>query len=346
VLAGEPTAPFDPALQHEMERRIFDANTPFYGWHYPPVFLAVAALLALMPYALALAVWQATTLLGYLATIRAIVARPGWWLPALAFPAVIINIAHGQNGFLSAALFGGGLVLLERRPAIAGFLLGLLCYKPQFGILIPFVLIAAGYWRAFAVASATVVVACALTWLAFGSGVWLAFADSLEFTRTVVIEQGGTGFHKIQSAFAVLRLWGAPLAAAYAVQVATIAIVAVLLVVLWRSPAAFALKASALLAGAILATPYVLDYDLMLMAPALAFFAAYAMEQGFRPYEKTALVFCFLAPLIARAAGEYVGVPVGLLAVLLLFGLVLRRAFAGVEAELRVEGRAMRKVSQ
>ena len=71
VLEGEPAAPFDPARQHARERAIFGQETPFYGWHYPPFFLAVAAPLALMPYALALAVWQGLTLLLYLFAIRA-----------------------------------------------------------------------------------------------------------------------------------------------------------------------------------------------------------------------------------------------------------------------------------
>jgi hypothetical protein len=65
-------------------------------------------------------------------------------LAAASLPAVFINIAHGHNGFLTAALFGGGLLLLERREMLAGILFGLLCYKPQFGVLIPLALAAGG----------------------------------------------------------------------------------------------------------------------------------------------------------------------------------------------------------
>jgi hypothetical protein len=328
VLAGEPAAPFDAARQHAMEQRIFGADTPFYGWHYPPIFLAVAAVLALMPYLLSLAVWQAATLFAYLAVLRSIVPRPEALLPVLAFPAAIINIAHGHNGFLTAALFGGGLLWLDRRPAAAGVLLGLLCYKPQFGVLIPVALLASGRWRTFASAAATVVVVCGLSWLAFGGAAWVAFRDSLEFTRTVVLEQGGTGFHKIQSVFAALRLWGAPPAVAYAAQAAMLATVAVLIAILWRSRVAFALQAAALLSGALLATPYVLDYDLVLMAPALAFVAAHGWAHGFHAYEKSILAFCWFAPLVSRTIGEHVGIPVGLIALLMLFGVVLRRTAA------------------
>jgi alpha-1,2-mannosyltransferase len=73
VLDGQPQAPFDPALQYAREQAIFGAATPFYGWHYPPFFLLVAAALALMPYKLALLAWQGATLALYLAALQAIV---------------------------------------------------------------------------------------------------------------------------------------------------------------------------------------------------------------------------------------------------------------------------------
>src|SRR5262249_44694010 len=119
VLEGRPDAPFDPVQQHARERAIFGDATPFYGWHYPPFFLLISAGLARMPYPLALAVWQAATLLLYLLSTRAILRATAtaadsriapdrlWLLLALAFPAVFVNIGHGHNGFLTAALFGG-----------------------------------------------------------------------------------------------------------------------------------------------------------------------------------------------------------------------------------------------
>src|ERR1044072_8549663 len=81
VLDGEPAAPFDPAKQFAREQAIFGTATQFYGWHYPPLFLGVAALLALMPYALALALWQGVTLLLYLWTMRGIVPAQRDYLP-------------------------------------------------------------------------------------------------------------------------------------------------------------------------------------------------------------------------------------------------------------------------
>jgi len=48
------------------------ADTQFYGWHYPPYFLGLAALLAAMPYALALVLWQGVMFALYLWVTRQI----------------------------------------------------------------------------------------------------------------------------------------------------------------------------------------------------------------------------------------------------------------------------------
>jgi hypothetical protein len=332
VLEGRPEAPFVPDLQHAMERRLFGPATPFYGWHYPPPFLIVAALLALMPYIVSLIVWQAATLALYLWSVLAIFAGQGKedrgliLLAALAFPAVFVNITHGHNGFLTAALIGGGLLLLERRSLLSGILFGCLCYKPQFGILIPLALAAGGHWRSFVAAAATVVVLVVASWLAFGGAAWAAFYESLAFTRVVVLEEGGTGFHKIQSLFAALRAWRAPIWLAYTAQALLMLALAAAIIAMWRRPGPLAPKAAALIAGALLATPYVLDYDLVVAAPAIAFFVAHGLARGFLPYEKTALAAIFIAPLVTRAVAEHTTLPIGLLSLLTLFLLAWRRA--------------------
>src|SRR5262245_61350205 len=315
VLEGRAHAPFDPALQYAREQAIFGADTPFYGWHYPPFFLFVAAALALLPYGLALAVWQIATFVLYLISIRLILAATPTsndiavdnsglsYLPLLvaaAFPAVFVNLSHGHNGFLSAALMGAALVTLDRRPIAAGVLFGLLVYKPQFGLMVPFVLAATGRWRTFATAATTAVLLVLLATLAFGVQVWEAFGVSTQFTRVVVLEAGDPGWHKIQSTFSWVRMWGGSIAVAYMLQAAVSLAVGATLIWLWRSAASFALKASALCLSAMLASPYGYDYDMMILAPAIAFLASEAMAQGWRPGEKTLLATLWLTPIVAR----------------------------------------------
>ncbi|HUD85408.1 MAG TPA: hypothetical protein VMR17_03095, partial [Xanthobacteraceae bacterium] len=138
--------------------------------------------------------------------------------------------------------------------------------------------------------------------------------------------RGNTGWHKIQSVFSWARMWGAPIPLAYAIQGAAIVALGAALVWLWRSAASIRLKAAALCLAAILATPYSLDYDMMVLAPAIAFFAADGLERGFRPWEKTALAALWLAPLLSRSVAQATLIPLGVPAMLVMFVLILRRA--------------------
>ncbi|MGD0333964.1 MAG: glycosyltransferase family 87 protein [Xanthobacteraceae bacterium] len=353
VLDGNAEAPFDTVRQHAREQRIFGEAAPFYGWHYPPFFLFVAAALALMPYGVALVFWQAVTLGLYLLAIRAILhasfrgaptdpAASGmtspWLLLALAFPAVLINIGHGQNGFLTAALLGAALVQLDRRPLVAGMLFGLLAYKPQFGLMIPLALAASGRWRSFAAAAATVALLAVATTIAFGPHVWQAFLDSTRFTRLVALEQGNTGWYKIQSIFAWARMWGGSIPLAYALQGAVTVALGGALIWLWRGTASYPLKAAALCLAAILATPYSFDYDMMALAPAIAFVAADGLARGFGAWEKTALAALWLTPLVARSVAHATLIPIGVLAMLAVFILLLRRSTVQLAAPVAFPG--------
>jgi alpha-1,2-mannosyltransferase len=273
-----------------------------------------------------LAIWLAASFAAYLAAIRAILPGKETLLIAAAFPAVFVNIGHGQNGFLTAALLGGALQLLDRRPWLAGMLIGLLTYKPQFGVLIPIALLAGGRWRSIGAAVATVAALLALSFATLGGGVWQAFAYSMNFTQTVVLEQGGTGWEKIQSVFSAVRMWGATVHAAYAVQLALGLCLAASLAWLWRSDAAFELKAAALVTGSLLATPYVLDYDLVVLAVAIAYLARYGLARGFRDFEISLLAAAWMVPLLSRGIAGATGIPLGLVVLSTLYVFTLRRA--------------------
>jgi hypothetical protein len=342
TLEGRASDAYDPARQHAAEKKVFGPETLFFGWHYPPFFLMVAAVLATLPYGWALFAWMALTIPAYLAAMRAILPRPETLLVAAAFPAVFVNIGHGQNGFLSAALLAGALLWLDRRPALAGLLFGLLAYKPQFGILIPLVLLVTGRWTVIGAASATVAALSAITWLVFGAGVWNAFAASAEFSRAVVLEAGATGWEKIQSIFSAVRNLGGPPEIAYAAQATLLLALAASLISLWRGRAAYDLKAAALVIACLLATPYVLDYDLMVLAVSIAFFVRHGLANGFRNYEITLLAVAWAMPLVARNIMGATGVPLGLLTLLALYVAILRRAAADVDAADRESVQAAR----
>ncbi|HEX3809105.1 MAG TPA: glycosyltransferase family 87 protein [Rhizomicrobium sp.] len=334
ALRGDAASAFDPAKQFAHERLLFGNATQFYGWHYPPFFLLIAAPLAALPYIPALIVWQAISFALYLGTmwllLRAsaapqVVRDRIWLLLAAAFPAVFLNLTHGHNGFLTAALLGGGILMLDKRPLLAGVFFGLLVYKPQFGLMIPVALIAEGRWRAVIAAALTVGVTAIVTTAIFGTAPWAAFVQFLPYTRTVVLEQGGAGFYKIQSVFAWTRMWGGPVALAYALQASVTLIVGILLFRLWRSDVSPARKGAALCIASLLATPYCFDYDMMALAPALALLIADGIARGFRPYEKVMLAGLWLVPLLARPIASLAFVPVGVPVMLAAFLLIATR---------------------
>jgi len=301
----------------------FDA---YYGWHYPPPFLFAAMALAALPYLTAMLVWLLATLAAYVAALIGILApvldRRTAALVACGFPAALWNVTAGQNGFLTAALIGGTLGLLERRPALAGICLGLLTYKPQFGLLFPIVLIADRRWRTIAVAAAVGSILAALSLIAFGAESWIAFAHWMPITSRIVLGEGHADFGRLQSVFGLVRAHGGSESLGWTIQTLWGLALAGALVWLWRSRAPFDLKAAALAAGALLATPYLYMYDLAALAVAFAFLLRDGVKRGFHPIEPIAfalagaLIFCF----------PYINSQTGLGATLIILLLVAHRA--------------------
>ena len=330
ALSGEPAAAYDYMRHLEVQKQALpwgDREVPYFGWHYPPFFMLVAAVLGLLPYGGALATWTAATLPLYLAAVRAIVPHRRWLLFALAFPAVFVNLAHGQSGFLTAGLLGLGLLQLETRPLLAGVLFGLLAYKPQLGVLLPLALIADRRFLAFASAALTTVTASVVSYLVLGEETWRAFFSSVRVTRTVVLEQGAMGWEKMQTTFAALRMFGAGIETAYAAQALVSLGVAVVVVWIWRRPVAMPLKSAALVTGSLLATPYVFDYDFTLLALPIAWLTVEGLRTRFLDWEKITLFAMCILPIASRGIGT-LGLPIGPIALLLFFAVIARRALA------------------
>lgn len=334
--AGKAADAYDWPRHHAAEQAIFGQDTPFYGWHYPPFFLIAAEGLAHLPYIPALLLWQGLTLALYLIALRALtktadpaLARdPLWLLVALAFPAVFVNLTHGQNGFLTTALLAGGLALLDKRPLLAGVVLGAMAYKPQFLVALPFALIAGRAYKPLITAGLTMAILAVLATLLFGSGIWTAFFDSATLSRTVVLEQGNTGFEKMQSAFAATRLLGGSIAAAYMVQGGVTLACLTALTAIWRSAAAPGVKGAALAFATTLSTPYAMDYDLVLLAIGIIFLAAELRYQSSCKGAALLLAALWLIPFIARPLAGFSHLVVAPLVIMTALAFLTRRALA------------------
>ena len=323
VLDGHPALAYDWDIQKQVQVAVlgqsYEGN---FAWHYPPPFLFIAVLLAHFPYAVAFIGWAAISLVPYLAVMRAIVGRTFGLLLAAAFPVVLTNTVVGQNGFLTASLIGGTLYLMPTRPVLSGICLGLLSYKPQYGLLFPLVLIAASQWTVFFTAGAVAVVMVLLSWFAFGTESWQAFFHWMPMFSQAFLTEGRAPWGKMQSIYALVRYFGGTEQLAWVFQWIMSGTVAVLLALMWRSRVSYPLKAAALAAGALLITPYLFLYDLMVLGIAVAFLVRIGLSQGFQRSELPAL------GLVAALLMFYplAGAPTGFVATLIVSGLIVRRA--------------------
>jgi arabinofuranan 3-O-arabinosyltransferase len=319
VLDGHPALAYDWNIQKQVQIAVlgtsYEGN---FAWHYPPPFLFVAALLAHFPYAAAFIGWAAISLVPYLAVMRAIVGKPFGWLLAAAFPVVLTNTLVGQNGFLTASLIGGALYLMPKRPILAGICLGLLSYKPQYGVLFPLVLIAAAQWRVFVTAGIVAAALAFTSWLAFGTESWQAFFHWMPMFSQAFLTEGRAPWGKMQSIFALVRYFGGSEPLGWAFQWIMTGTVAVVLALMWRSRIPYTLKAAALASGTLLVTPYLFLYDLMVLAIAVAFLVRIGLHSGFHRHELPALgvvaLLLMFYPLI--------GAPTGFAATLIVAGLI------------------------
>jgi hypothetical protein len=313
ALAGQP--PYDQAALQAMEQSLFGRATPFYSFAYPPVFLLIVTPLARLPYMAALALWQGAGLLLYLAAMLRLwrseannLNKQIMLVAAIAFGGVFINLTHGQNGFLTAALFACALSFLEEKPIASGLCFGLLAIKPQLGLVIPFALAFGGYGRAFAAAAFSLMTTVIAASLLFGW--WPEFLAAAHFSEIAILNQGAVGYEKMISIFAALRAWKVPLVYAYTVQFLISLAVVGALARLWRAKTDFRLKGAALCFATLLATPFALDYDLMMLAPAILLLAA---RDEHLPFETSLTAFLWLMPLAVPGLAQ-LGLPLAALA--------------------------------
>lgn len=325
ALEGNPAAAYDWPTHKAME--VAALGHPFegyFGWHYPPTFLFVARLLAMVSYVPAYIFWVFGTFPAYLFCVRGILGDRTGFILAAAFPAILANFIAGQNGFLSAALLGGALFMLVERPILAGVLLGALTYKPHLGLLFPIVLAASGHWRTFITAGIVAALMAVASWGAFGTETWQAFFANIGHTSQAFLSDGWADFAKLQTAFGLVRTLGGTESLAWSVQALVALIAAAAVTALWRSRADYEIKAAALGAGAMLATPYLYTYDLVVLAVPLAFMWRLGRARGFLAHEVTGIALICLLVLIF----PFVKAPVGFAAVLLVAALIARRALA------------------
>lgn len=320
VLDGNPLGSYDIALHREIELRAahVEGAMPF---PYPPPFLLVVAPFGLLPFATAALCWVAITFLFYILCMRAFAPRAGW--VAAAYPPVLTTAVIGQNAFLLGGLMAGGLALLARRPFLAGIVLGGLVVKPQLGVVLPFVLLAAREWRAIAGAALSSMGLLALGAAAFGIHAYAAWLEQAP-TFAAVMTENLSGWHKMASVYAALRLAGAghALALSLHIAVAVGAVGAACLV--WHRVRDIGARAGSLAAATALISPYLYGYDTLILVLPFIWLAQF-------PRDRAALAAIWLISLAGFLQNWVAALPVNPtpLAAIWLLLLVYRRATGG-----------------
>jgi len=237
-----------------------------HAWSYPLFCLLLFWPIAQLPYFAALALWT----FGLFALFAAMTlsqveraARPIALILLILAPATLINAVGGQNGFLSACLLVGGILLLDRRPVLAGILFGLLTYKPHLGLMVPFVLLALGAWRTIVAATATAALLVGVSVASSGLDAWRAYFEVTGPLQVRVLANlSDFGTYMVTSVMvSVARTFGVSLQAGFAVQVMVAVPVIALAVWAIRQTADPAKRAFVLVAATLLATPYAMVYD-------------------------------------------------------------------------------------
>lgn len=311
---------FDPDAFRAALTQVMGNDFPYLPFPYPPHAVFLLAPLSLVPYLISLAIWLSLTFAFMLSLLwRQLDQRFVMGLGLFLCPASAVNMAGGQNGFLSAALLCGGLLCLERRQVAAGLLIGFLSYKPQLGLLLPLLLLAGGYWRAFITASIVVATLVLLSALAFGPEAWVLYITK-SGPYQAEIAQHWTGRFQFMSPtyFMAARLLTLPLAAAWAVQLTATVLAAAAAVWVFRQDVPHRMKAAVAMVAVFLVSPYALTYDLTIVSAAIVLALSSFVPKW---WEYGIALIVWVLPAFTLPAS----MPIGPLLITMLYLVLLRR---------------------
>lgn len=324
ALDGLSASVFDTQAILAAERLAIPASQIGFPWHSPPTFLLAILPAALLPYMLSYAVWMLGTLTALAAVIRKMAPQPQTVLLLFAFPGTFINLFQGQSAFLIAALLGGAMLLIERKPIHAGILVGLLAIKPQLLPLVLLALVCGRHWTALLSAAGAMTAVTLLSLVAFGTEPWVAFwNDSVALLS--MLDTGAPSWSSMPSLYATLRLLGLGAGFAYTLHIIVALAVAGLVGWIWWRGPSLPLRAAVLVTGALIFTPFLHDYDLAVLAIPLAMLAMDGFVRGWLAGEREILALAWFMPLVTTSFALAINLQIGAVILIALFAVAVRR---------------------
>jgi hypothetical protein len=262
------------------------AQMPF---GYPPTFLLVTLPFGLMPYGIAAMLWIMATGGAYLAVARKLASGSVWL--AAAFAPAAVNGIIGQNGLLTAALVIGAAISLDKRPFLAGLLVGCLVIKPHLALLFPLAFVVDGRWRAMTGAAISAIGLSLLAMLCFGWESYRAMASAAPLF-TSFIYTGTTGWFRMASIYSALRLAGLDSQVAWMVHLLVSFIAVAMVWAVWRGRHDTSAKFAVLVAASMLVSPYLYVYDTVMLVVPFFWLAANGAD-------RRALAVLWLLPILS-----------------------------------------------
>ena len=284
VVTADPKAPiYDVRRLHAVQTSLVPESDPeLYLPVYPPTIGLMFAPFTVMSYGAAAAIWTLITIVGYAVMVRSTWRTFADRLPdasfvaaaAAAFPPFWNLVINGQNTIVPIAAFYLAWRALEGdRRFLAGLALGLLFFKPQFGLALAVVVLAGGEW---AMLAGLAVAAAVHTGVVAATTGLTSLADYLQFMRQVMaaehlIEPDPFELHSIRS---LVRL--APDALETALWLAASAVVLERTVRVWRSAAPTNVRMAVLVIATVLVSPHLFLYDAAILALPLLWLGGWA----------------------------------------------------------------------
>lgn len=264
-----PAQLYDFAAVNRAQAWLLGGATHGREFPYPPSALVLYGPLARLPFWPAAVAWTGLTMAAFAWAAARLLPRERLAGVALILlsPAAVWAALSGQITFLIGAMAITSVTQLRRRPLLAGLLLGAAAaVKPTVLLVAPFALLAGGHWRAFWAAGVAAATLIAVSTIAYGPAVWLAWiaaaprfalhiATDPVFNSSVITPTGLAG---------LLGLTGWPM---MALRVICAGLGVAVAAVVFRRTGAAGPRLTALFGGSLLAAPYAMNYEAALLAP-------------------------------------------------------------------------------
>lgn len=219
-------------------------------------------------------------------------------------------LAYGQNAIILCGLYLIVMALLPRFEKWGGLALGLAVFKPHIGILAPLVLFWRGQWGAFMTAALVVLLMLAGTTYLYGVSIWWAWYEALVLPVNRFFELNPLQLAKMAALFPNLLNAGAPSWLAALAQGVTALMAINMCWRICRRALDPQLPVAAMITAALLISPHVYAYDLLLLFIPLMVIIRRAQLYGWQWGDVEVVLPVYLLPFFLDEINLYTLLPV------------------------------------